>query len=325
MILRDYLYVDSDKVRGLIAQITDSVPVKRTDSIAKTGTNGIKLKIYELSSTKTRGTVTEHSLEDNLFRALESDLETLGFLKDISQDLKDPLAWDEIEGLINPGSIIRLTSPGAIFHPKQWSEVLSGLATTAQGLRDLGEIELKEINVKDNKDPGKKALDKEARQRLSNPVHPEDFLPMHEVMPGVSRNLVAGMMRVVRGTFADGLHLLQRPVNQAGPVVYSRLEEGRRFLDSTPEVLLNRYGVNSQPWTVVGVVGQLGQKEKSNSASTVLGDNDLVSRALLVDLVAEFMQNTGGLVDLPVYPEFTIIPLAVYRTITSNHEVHIEL
>lgn len=325
MILRDYLYVDSDKVRGLIGQITDSVPLKRTDSNTKTGTNGMKLKIYDLSSTKSRGTVTEHSLEDNLFKALESDLETLGFLTDISAELKNLSTWDEIESIIQPGTIIRLTCEGAIFHPKQWSEVLSGLATTAQGLRDMEIINLKNINPKDNKDHNQKILDQEVRQRLKNPVYPEDYLPMHEVLPDVPRNLVAGMMRVVRGTFADGLHLLQRPIDANGPVVYSRLEEGRRFLDSTPEVLLNRYGVNSQVWTVVGSVGQIGRETSDGDTKSVMGANGDVNRALLVDLVAEFMQNTGGLVDLPGKSEFTIVPLAVYRTVSPNKEVDIEL
>lgn len=315
-VLRDYLYVDIDRVRGLSSQITDSIPEKKIDNSSRDSSAGIKLKIAELGSSRTKGSTTEYSLEDTLFKALESDLESLGFLEDVSLSLASEKSWDEIRKLIYPGKIIRLTSQGSIFHPSQVNDFIVSIATTSLGLVDLGSLDpLSGQGKSVHKNQAQKKLDQESKNSAKNPSQPEDYLPKSEFHPDVDRQMLSGIMRVIRGTFADGLHLYQRPLGKRGPAVIARLEEGRRFLDSSPSVLLSRYGVSEQEWTIVGIVGQMGISATSKVDPQVVRPDSSINRAGVIDLVENLIRNTAGFMDVPRDRDFTVIPIAVYRSI----------
>ena len=106
-------------------------------------------------------------------------------------------------------------------------------------------------------------------------------------------------------------------------MISARLEPGRRFLDSSPEILFSRYGLAQQEWTVVGIVGQLGSRIMPDEVDDVTNDDGTsVNRGKFVDLVGRFLGSTAGLVDLPQDPGFSIIPLAVYRGI--GHSMNID-
>lgn len=321
-ILRDYLYVDVDRVRGLSSQIADSIPEKKVDSHSRDSSAGVKLKIAELGSSKSKGSTTEYSLEDTLFKALESDLESLGFLEDVSSSLAQEENWENLGEIIYPGKIIRLSSQGSIFHPRQVNEFMVSIATTSLGLVDLGFlVPPSEQEISKNKNTAQKKLDQNSKNGAKNPTNHEDYLPRAEFHPEVDRQTLSGIIRVIRGTFADGLHLFQRPLGKEGPVVAARLEEGRRFLDSDPSVLLSRYGISEQEWTIVGVVGQMGISKSSLSSPTVVDSDKTLSRAGMIDLVENLVYETAGFVDVPRNKDFTIIPIAVYRNIIPIAEV----
>lgn len=315
-VLRDYLYVDVDRVRGLSSQITDSIPEKKIDSSSRDSAAGLKLKIAELGSVRSKGSITEYSLEDTLFKALESDLESLGYLEDVSSLLADGSIWDDVDSVIYPGKIIRLTSQGSIFHPRQVNEFIVSIATTSLGLVDAGALIPGSVQAKSSaKNSAQKKLDQDSKNSAKNPFYPEDYLPRQEFHPDIDRQMLSGIMRVIRGTFADGLHLYQRPLGKEGPVVAARLEEGRRFLDSDPSVLLSRYGVSEQEWTIVGIVGQMGISKSSSAEPQVTKPDGSVNRAGVIDLVENLIYDTAGFVDVPRDKDFTVVPIAVYRNI----------
>lgn len=316
MFLRDYLYVDIDKVNGLVSQINAGVPDRKIDTDSKTRSSQIKLKIAEVGSNNSKGSSTEYSLQDTLFAALESDLESLDFLRDISEELTRPENWNEIDSLVIPGQIVRITAPGNIFHPRQMNESLVNLATTCQGLVDLGHLQLSIGNEKNShKNNAQKKQDQDSKNKSKNPVNTEDYLPAYEFHPDISRQDFVGMIRIIRGTFADGLHLYQRPQGVEGPMVSCRLEEGRKFLDSSPDVLLSRYGIFDQEWTVVGMIGQIGAKVAEREQPEVTRKDGAINRAGVIDLAGDLMLKSLGLVDIPIFPDFTVIPIAVYRNI----------
>lgn len=167
------------------------------------------------------------------------------------------------------------------------------------------------------KSQAQKQHERNNRQAAANPQVPEDFLPTADPVPlmDIPRAQLSGMIKLIRGVFGEGVHLHLRPLGPDGPIVSARLEMGRRFLDSSPEVLVSRYGLTRQDWTVVGMVGQLGRRSGITSVEDVTNGDKTVNRAKLVDLVASFLGETAGLVDLPQAPGFSIIPLALYRSI----------
>ena len=322
--LREYVYVDVDKVTGLASQLYDGVPEKATNVTARQKQIEADLKFLRGGSGRSAEESVERSLGDSLFKDLETDLESLGLLADLSEELALEASWDDVEQLARPGRILRITAPGTLFHPAQMSDAIVGIAAAAHGLADLGigegEAASSNPTPPKAKSEAQRRAERSARQSAADPMFPEDFLPGGDTIPmmDIPRKQMAGMIKVVRGVFGNGVHLHLRPAGEEGPVISARLEEGRRFLDSPPDVLMSRYGLSQQEWTVVGVVGQLGSKMIPAGVEDFTNGDGSVNRAKFVDLVGHFMGQTAGLIDLPQSPGFSIIPLAVYRAIGDS-------
>lgn len=324
MFLRDYLYVDLDKVSGLASQLYDGVPEKATNVTARQKKIEADLKIVRGASGSSAEDSIQRTLGDSLFKDLETDLEALGVLRDLSETLAVLDAWEEIDEVAAPGAIVRISALGTLFQPAQMSDTIVGMATAAYGISELSSSDSASaddapVPPKAKSDAQKRAA-RTSRQPADELIYPEDFLPAGETVPlmNVPRSLLAGMIRATRGVFGEGVHLHLRPAGISGPVISARLEVGRRFLDSSPEVLMSRYGLAQQEWTLVGMVGQLGSRMSPESVGDITNVDGSVNRAKFVDLVANFPGSTAGLVDLPRAPGFSVIPLAVYRAIQGS-------
>ncbi|WP_155942967.1 hypothetical protein [Mycobacterium sp. 141] len=266
-----------------------------------------------------RRTIDEESVQknmgDSLFKILEEELEALGILHDLSEEVAGQQTTSEIMQRIRPGSLIRITAPGTLFHPGQLSHSLVGIATAAYGVSHLvGSAEPETLNIGKQRKSGQPG-----KGRTVQTGGPEDALsvfPDPIPMLDISRDFVAGIIQFVRGTFSDGVHLHLRPQGVNGPIITARLEDGRRFLDSTPEILFSRYGLGEQEWTLVGTVGQLGSAHEAGYPDIADADGNM-NRAAMVKLVETFLGHAGevGLIDLPASSGFSVVPLAVYRAI----------
>lgn len=328
MFLREYLYVDLDKVSGLASQLYDGIPERATEVSARQKKAEINLRLAHGGSSSSSEDSIERSLGDSLFKELESDLESLGLLRDVSEALANKDSWSSLGDRIAPGQILRLTANGTLFHPTQMTDAIIGMATAAHGIAELmsSDEDEKDAAASGSKQKTKRPTNRELKQIPAQPVFPEDMLPSGKTVPflGVPRTQLSGMIKVVRGIFGEGMHLQLRPAGPKGPIVSSRLEQGRRFLDSSPEVLSSRYGLAEQEWTVVGMVGQLGIPASKMTTDSIMNPDDSVNRAKFVDLVGEFFGQTNGLVDLPKAPGFSVIPLAVYRAIGDSISAELE-
>jgi hypothetical protein len=329
MFLREYIYVDSDKVRGLASQLYDGVPEKATRVSARQKKLQAGIKVVRGEGSSSSEDAIEKSLGDSIFKDLEADLEALELLVDASEQLQTKEAWEDIDSLASPGSILRITSPGTLFHPAQISDAIVGMATSAHGLFDLGQSSAKAAPVvppKAKSGNQKKSPQSGATPQAGELRNPEDYLPPGEIIPimNAPRKSMSGMIQIIRGVFGEGVHLHLRPLGVDGPTVSARLESGRRFFDSSPEVLLSRYGLSRQEWTIVGITGQLGDKISPDESINITSAEGGVNRAKVVDLVHQFLGQTGGLIDIPQKPGFSMVPLAVYRTIGKSISTQLE-
>ncbi|MCW3158638.1 DUF6414 family protein [Micropruina sonneratiae] len=323
--LREYIYVDVDRVSGLAGQLYDGIPEKAINVAGRRKRAGFDLKVLSGSAEVGAEEQTERNLADGLFKDLEADLETLGMLSDLSTELAESETWNSIEDIARAGQIVRITSPGTLFHPKQISDAIVGIATAAVGLHGMGitgngEVKpVKPIVPPKAKTPAQKKAERDARspRAPAQPIYPEDYLPAEEIIPvmGTERTQLAGLIRITRGVFQDGAHLMLRPLGAEGPIISTRLEAGRRFMDSSPEILFSRYGLAEQEWTVVGIIGQFGSRIAPAAVVDVTDPDGSVNRGKFVDLVGNFLATSRGMVDLPSAPGFSLIPLAVYRGI----------
>ncbi|MFI8190371.1 hypothetical protein ACIF8T_16440 [Streptomyces sp. NPDC085946] len=324
MILREFLYVDTDKVRAMLAQLEGGVAEeeRETSTQEKRSTVGPRSFAQHLQVTGSER-YTQKSLGDALFPMLEDALESEGVLKDISEEAADPLQWSSgtIKTIAPPGSLIRITAMGSLFDTRYAASVFSAFASVALGLQGMG------VGLSTN--AGQAAPGKgKGRGGQQGPKPPrsgqaqtdrqlEDLIPDFKGVGGIDGDSLRSIIRMSRGIFAPGLHINLSPVDSGDVLIGSRLQEGRQYLDTEADILFARYGTEPQEWTLVGSVGSYGPEDTTVPDFDFFGSNGAVNRVRFADNINGLMKNLGGMgfIDLPQYPGFSLIPFAVYRAI----------
>lgn len=319
-VLREFLYVDSDKVRAILGQLDEGVreELQRTERATKSTSAGTRAFAWHQRENLDEARVSR-SLADSNFPELEQMLEAEGLLCDLSDKLSAADNWldDDWRRDAPPGALIRITLRGMLFDARYVAQVLSGYASVVAGLQGIGVMK---------GSPGSKTQERQAR--TSDPQIEDNiplFAPVDAGESKVNRSYLQAIVRIAKGAFTQGFHLLLLPDDGADYAVTARLEEGRRYLDSTPEILISRYGIEPQEWTLVGSVGHYPSKDAGEPPpfADVTGGTGTVSRTRMADVVQTVVRHLAatGLVDLPRYPSFSVVPIAVYRSTSIGREI----
>ncbi|MGV9690971.1 DUF6414 family protein [Streptomyces sp. NPDC003444] len=317
MILREFLYVDTDKVRAMLAQLEGGVAEesRETERKEKRTTVGPRVAGQYFQGTGSE-TYTNKSLGDALFPMLEEALESESLLRDISEEVSNPQKWSsgELKRGLPPGSLVRITTMGSLFDTRYAASAFSAFGSVVMGLNDLGLAPT--VNPAGQGKAKQGQHGRAPKQRAADgPVALEDSIPDFPDIGGADGKTLRAFVRVSKGVFAPGLHVNLTPVE--GVLISSRLQEGRQYLDSESDILFARYGTERQEWTVVGSVGSYGTEEKSLPHAEFHNADGSVNRAKFADSLNAQMRNLGrlGFIDLPQQPGFSLIPFAVYRSI----------
>jgi hypothetical protein len=321
-VLREFLYVDTDKVRSLLAQLDEGI----NEEVQITEKNQTKLSVGAKSIlARDQDTALEsstvRSLADAVFPTLEEAMEATGYLVDLSESLQEPTFWEgPLQDNFPAGSFVRITAPARLFDSRYITRIFAGVSATANGFFDLSP-EL----AQPTKGKGLGAPRTKSNPARASKPQPEDEI--EDFPPAVfgeefAASQLRGFAKMTRGMFHPGLHLVLNPAGQVGLAVSARLQEGRRFLESDAEVLFARYGVYEQEWTVVGTIGS----HSSSEDAAIDADKPFGARATGIDRAAVTgMVNTmvamvagTGFADLPQYPGFSVVPFAVYRPILRS-------
>lgn len=328
VLLREFLYVDGVKVRGMLGQIDEGVAEesRKTVKDERTTQGGVRGFASHQQRWGSEDYVTK-SLGDALFPTLEDMLTANGNLLDISEELREPEYWTEgLRQGIPPGSLVRITADGALFDARYVSTILSGFVAVYSGLTSLGvdvnpsapSSSTKRGPNKAQRRPGTVAADTD---ELEDKIR--EFAPMLDDQgePVVTPEYIRGIIKLSRGMFTPGLHLNLLPTAVDTNSVSVRLQEGREFLDSDPEILFARYGLSPQEWTVVGTIGHYSEQgEPVMNAGELAGPTGNMIRARAASFINSFvgLMASLGFADAPQYPGFSIVPLAVYRAIPQS-------
>lgn len=325
--LREYLYVDSAVVRGLLAQMDSGIveTEQQTTSKAKKTGGGVKGFAEHVQDWGDSRTTTK-ALGDTLFPILEESLEAEGLLEDVSDVLASGEEWagGDMHDRLPPGKIVRITLPGYLIDARFVASFLSGFAVTHRGLVNMGVLPQATEAVLPPK--AKQASKKKPYKELPGEAESlEGAIPLGRILfdeesdsdSNISGEFFRGITQVTRGMFAPGLHLvLASDAEKAGSVTI-RLQEGRQFLDTDPDILFARYGVGAQEWTVVGTVGHHPDPSASLDNPDFMTADDDIARGKFGRYVNQLGSVLGnlGFTDLPQAPGFSVIPWGVYRTL----------
>ncbi|MFG3143258.1 hypothetical protein [Streptomyces sp. NPDC048243] len=322
MILREFLYVDTDKVRSMLAQLDGGVAEEeretgREEKRTTVGPRGVAQHFQGTGIER----YTQKSLGDALFPMLESALESESLLRDISEEVADAEKWTtgKMATIAPPGSLVRITAPGTLFDSRYVANTFSAFAWVNIGLQGIGAMPIP------NPPSGGKAPKGQQRNRVGKAEgntreQLEDSIPDFRMEAGgsiVGADDLRSILRVARGVFAPGLHMNLSPMESRDVLISSRLQEGRQYLDSESDILFARYGTTEQEWTLVGSVGQHGSEDPPGPNDAFVNPDGNVSRGKLANFINAHMANIGatGFIDLPQHPGFSVIPFAVYRSI----------
>jgi hypothetical protein len=323
-VFREFLYADVDRVRSLLAQRLGGVPEegRTTENSIRQLTIGAK-QVLGASREDRAESYEQRSLVDALFPELEALLEAEGWLTDISDEFHSSSAasYPELRLAIAPGSIIRLTAPGVLFDTAYLAHSFAGTAAAASGISALAEPPTPASptrpgtrNSEGRRPDRSNAPGPGVGERLEDSI--ESFPP--GLMGDVTAETMRAMVKVSRGMFADGLHLILGPCGVARWTATARLQKGRRHLDAEPEILFARYGMTPTDWTVVGTIGYFSEPDDPDvSSMDFLNSDGTASRIKMVKGLNKLLTVIArqGFADRPQPPGFTIVPLAVYRLI----------
>ncbi|MEU8830787.1 hypothetical protein [Streptomyces sp900116325] len=321
MILREFLYVDTDKVKAMLAQLDGGVAEesRETERRESRTTVGPRAAAQHFRGAGSES-YTQKSLGDALFPMLEDALESEGLIRDISEEVADIEQWNsgELKKSVPLGSLVRISAPGSLFDARYVASAFAAFGAVNVGLQGIGATP-----VSTSVPPGKGKQGQARRQSGSpkpkvagsSPSQLEDSIPDFPDINGTSGSLLRSFVQISRGIFAPGLHINLAPV--PGVLIGSRLQEGRQYLDSEADILFARYGTERQEWTLVGSVGSYGTEESALPEMDFYNSDGSVNRGDFAECMNAQMRNLGriGFIDLPQYPGFSVVPFAVYRSI----------
>ncbi|MDI6412782.1 hypothetical protein QLX52_28670 [Streptomyces albus] len=131
--IREYLYVDTPRVRSLLAQFAAGLPENRMSDRTKKWTASFS-QIVGLGRERSTSDQETRSLADLHVAMLEEDAESLGLLSDVSIISQKKKNWNrgKLHRILSPGNFIRVTALTQIIDP-------ASFAATARAMDSLGD------------------------------------------------------------------------------------------------------------------------------------------------------------------------------------------
>ena len=119
--LREFLYVDTDRVRSLLGQLYEGVPeqIKNTEARHRNWQLGLR-GLAGAEGGPSSGEEETRALSDLHFSMLEEVAEATGFLRDISDHARDARQWKrgKLHKTLSGGDLVRVTAPTRILDPR---------------------------------------------------------------------------------------------------------------------------------------------------------------------------------------------------------------
>lgn len=331
-ILRDYLYLDVDKVKSIAGQLDLGVAEGRSHSEKRAKKFAIGWdRFLSFSPESSVDTIVQRSMLDSLFPDLESTLEA-DWLVDISDEIDrgEPGVYEEIRDRCPAGSIVRIEADGYLIDSHHVGNAFANISVALNGLQVLSsELVFAVIRASGEGIGAEFSVPLlEAGPQASKAGTMEEAIYTFAPQYGLTPEYLRALVRITRGLLPPGLNIMYFSDSGEETITISTLlQADRRYLDADPEVVGSRFGFGVQRWTVVGTIGHysnpadeqiIPQDAVEQLAAFKEGSNaENFDREDFIKRMTGMMGTlaTNGLLNLPQYPGLTIIPIAVYRAI----------
>lgn len=308
--VREYLYIDSLRVRLLLAQLGDGLPEAESSSRGRSHRLQLNLARLGWDRERTQSDVESRSLSDLHVSMLEEAATALEVLEDVSESARVETNWladaawrDDLR----PGMFIRATAETRIIDPSAIMQTFLRLDRAAP--TDV---------------PGATKTDEEQLGALLETMFAGEQSPAQSELEQVAA--------MVGSLYGDGLSIRIQPFGEedASRVFSGQITDASGFLAGERDALFSRLGPELHEWTTLAHVARAPRSAStvSDVATVVAGINESsfvdatsgsLNRAGLeasLSSMAAFLE-AMGLQDAPIFPAISIVPIAIYRTMPT--------
>lgn len=305
--LREFFYVDVDRVRSLLAQIQGGL----IDAM-KSETSRLFTSPSTVAGPQSRTDRVEEarSLQELLFVAFEDSAEEAGWISDLGPLVKDAQEWSSgrVHEMLQEGQLIRLTCDVQILDGGLFGERLKRMESMVDAI----------VKLTSGAIPGNAS----ARQRSE-----ATQAAKRAAMGGMSSAELEAFAGFVNAFVGDSIAIRFMPCGaENAEYGFSGALLGRReYIQEEREHLFSRYGNAAGSWHCLLQVAAIPTSEHGapNAVAAPLappgpgmtgaGISRVAMEALASSLMAKMEEI--GIVEGPRWPSVSVTPLGVYREV----------
>ncbi len=309
--LREFFYVDVDRVRSLLAQLQGGV----VEAIRAQSTNafegGGQASVFGIGAhggyTREIASEESRSLQDLTFVAFEQTANEEGLIVELGAEVRDPTAWEsgQIHSSLQEGQLVRIDCDIQVLDGGLFGARIKRFELMAEALVEITD----------------------AVPALSNQKQRAQLLAKakEEIMgfPSTWTDAIAGFVAAFVG---DSISLRVLPCGREHlEYAFSGALLGRKeYIQEERENLFSRYGAVTSRWTAVMQVAAIPQSPNENAAlaspTDSLRPSGDISRAAMERIAGDLlaMMESIGIVEGPRWPSISVTPLGLYRTVPRD-------
>lgn len=309
--LRDFLYLDVDRIRSLLAQLEGGIVERAVERLttSKEARAGASLfRIFEMGGNLVREQAGEQTktLQDALFLLFEESAAASGVLRE-DVDLAREAAWREgtIHRALEPGQLLKSTALTRILDSRHFRERVERFARWPKLVVAFSSQD----QLAAVKNP--KERERRLEQMVTDAMGGAGFAKLVEQMGEFVELFLGGQISIRQfpcGPELSEFALVGMLLDRAG------------FLQEEREALFGKYGSAPSYWTMVSQVATVPTEagaEPDLDTSTLIRADEQINRAGLEDLAVQFMQmlENSGIAEGPTFPSVAVTPIAAYREV----------
>lgn len=308
--VREFLYVDVQRTRSLLAQMDRGVLELTREKWSATKEGALEGRLFGIgaSGRTARASDTEESrsLQDLTFVTFEETAESEGVIQDLGDEYRDSAAWESgwVHDELSEGQIVRIRSDVELLDAAWFEERLRRFDTMVGALVRIGVEGVKPQGHHPNQKLKPAQIDAMKRQFFGGELSPDQLQAIGEF---------------ISAFMGDAISLRVLPCGKDKPELgFAGALLGRtEYIQEEREHLYGTYGSELRSWTVVLQIAAVRRKaaELDPDFSTPIDETGSISRAQTERMARTLssMLEAYGIVGGPRYPTISVVPLAVYR------------
>ncbi len=322
MDIKEFLYVDVDRVRSLLSQMAGGFieEVKTKSSSDMSGqAQAVVFGVGAKGDYKQGSTYEEaRSLQDLTFVAFEGLANENNFITEFPGEFMDAEAWEsgEVHAAFMPGQLVSVECPVQLLDSSFFRSRIERFAAMAEAFVDMN---LPTDGPKTPPKGGAKSAAGRSQQQLRAQA-------MTTLMGSTSLDRVKAISRLIESFAGESILLRILPCGLDNlELGFTGTLLGRsEYIQEERESLFSRYGQAPTMWrTVFQIAGILDKDDDAptfdpGSATNAQG---FFSRAQVEKMAGGLLGllEQSGIVEGPQWPSISVTPLGIYRTVPKAY------